>query len=62
MANADDALSIARKIIPGVSDEVLLVILWGHTGFPCFFDGDPASVLKQQLEEYLENQQGAAAA
>jgi len=34
-----------------ISDECTEWVIWEHTGFPCFFTGDPIERFRQQLSE-----------
>jgi hypothetical protein len=52
--NKKNAIEIAREYFPNISDTDLDCIIWGKTGFPCFFDGDPETVFRQQLAEYAD--------
>lgn len=47
-------LDLARAIFPDKSDATLDGYLWGFTGFPCFWDGDPATECRRQLTEARE--------
>lgn len=48
------ALAIAQEVLneSRLTDNQLWAIMLNETGFPCFFDGDPATELRRQLEEY----------
>jgi len=48
----EQALDIAREILPELSQEQLWNILWNETGLPSFWHGEPATCLRQQLEDY----------
>lgn len=50
---------IAREVFPNASDDELEHIVWGHTGFPVFWniptDGDtPEACFRKQLETYRD--------
>lgn len=45
------AFQIVREYFPGISDGDMNVVLWEFTGWPCFWDGDPETCLRRQLEE-----------
>lgn len=50
-------IEIAREYFPDCTDEQLGYILWNHTGFPCFWDGDPETCMRQQLQDYKNEQE-----
>lgn len=55
----EECLSIAREVFgPEPSDEDLKHLLWEHTGFPSFFDGDPRIEVRRQLIDYRDNPGG----
>lgn len=43
---------IAREYFPEASDSELEGIVWERTGFPCFFEGEPESCLREQLAAF----------
>lgn len=51
-------LEIAREVFAdhplATSDVELENILWEHTGFPGFFDGDPETVCRKQLQAHRD--------
>lgn len=47
-----DLLAIVREYVPDATDDQASHILWNFTGYPCFFDGDPETVLRRQLAEF----------
>lgn len=51
--------SVVREYFPDASDEVVEIIVWGHTGYPCFWsipeDGaSPLECFRKQLKEFQE--------
>ena len=47
-------MEIAREYFPDVSDDELNAIIWGHTGYPCFWPDDtktPEEHFRTQLAE-----------
>ena len=46
------AYDLRVELFPDLTELEFDSILWNYTGFPCFFTGDPAIILRQQLEEY----------
>lgn len=50
-----ECLEIAREVFgPEPPEDHLEYVLWEHTGYPCFFDGDPRVTVRRQLEEHRE--------
>lgn len=49
---SDTPAAIVREYFPDATDGEVSYILWNHTGFPCFWHGDPETCLRQQLEAY----------
>jgi len=45
---------VRREVDPALTDAQADYILWEHTGFPSFFDGDPEETLIRQLQEYRD--------
>lgn len=45
-----NAQAIAREYFPGADERLINYVLWNCTGFPSFWDGDPETVLRQQLQ------------
>jgi hypothetical protein len=39
-----------------LSDDEVSFILWEHTGFPCFWEGDPVPSCVRQLHTFFANQ------
>lgn len=42
---------IAKEYFPQATDEQIDFILWEYTGFPAFWNGDPETCLRKQLQE-----------
>ena len=53
---ADVVKSVAQEFDRTVTDADIDYILWEHTGFPAFFDGDPEECVRRQVKEYFESQ------
>lgn len=51
-------LEIVRDVFPDVNDEEAECILWERTGWPAFWDGDPETVLRRQLQELKDAPDG----
>ena len=56
-------LQIAREIFPEVpkgkkGDNSLGYIIWNFTGYPSFWDGDPETCFRRQLQEYHDDPEG----
>lgn len=51
---APSFVDLVREYFPGVTDEQAMDILWNYTGFPGFWDGDPARVCREQLAHLKE--------
>ena len=51
--NIEFVQEIALALGVELSDAEADMILWEHTGFPCFFDGYPPLVIQRQVTEYL---------
>jgi hypothetical protein len=54
------AIDIAREYFPGLSDQELLNIMWGKTGFPAFWnipkDGNtPEECFRKQLADWKQH-------
>lgn len=49
------ALDIAREVFPNERDQYLLDILWCCTGYPCFWQENPAAELRQQLTDLRDS-------
>lgn len=56
MTNTEFVQSVGRAVGVELTDDEADYILWEETGFPCFFDGDPVTVLRQQVTAYLQKQ------
>lgn len=41
--------SIVLSYFPGLSDDCISHVLWEHTGYPGFWDGEPEACLRRQL-------------
>ena len=37
------------------NDFGVMPILWEHTGYPCFFQGDPVECATEQLHQYFRS-------
>lgn len=46
--------AIGREVFPDATDEQVHFILLNHTGWPCWFAGDPLTICRQQLEDYRD--------
>lgn len=44
-------LDLAREVFPDADRATLVHHLWEYTGYPGFFDGDPATACRRQLVE-----------
>lgn len=53
-------IELVAEYFPGASPEVCKSILWGCTGYPCFFqnEGTYKQVLRPQLKEMAERSGG----
>ena len=40
------------KYFPYATVQFIEFVLWEKTGFPAFYDGDPADVLERQISRY----------
>lgn len=45
---------IAREIFPDADNDFLGYVIWNETGFPCYWDGDPETCFRRQLQEYKD--------
>ena len=46
----------AKKLKRTVTDEQADYILWEHTGFPEFWQGDPETCCREQVREFFESE------
>lgn len=44
-----DFVGIVRSVFPGIPDGDATALLWEYTGFPGFWDGDPADCCLRQV-------------
>jgi hypothetical protein len=50
------AYTIAREVLGVYTwNAVIEWALWEHTGYPSFFQGDPETVLREQLRAFRDN-------
>ncbi len=59
-------MQIAREIFPEVKrgkkgNHYLGYIIWNFTGYPQFWDGDPETCFRRQLQEYHDDPAGVEA-
>ena len=46
---------VVLEYFPGASDEYIEYILWGHTGYPSFWESeDTEACLRKQLEAFKD--------
>jgi hypothetical protein len=51
--------SVAAEYGTTVTSDEATDILWEHTGFPGFIDGDPKTVVRDQLRQFFAETDGA---
>lgn len=49
-----DLIAIVREYVPDATDDQAGYILWNFTGYPCFWDGDPETELRRQLQDFAD--------
>lgn len=45
-----DFISVVREFFPNATDEEAMGILWGYTGYPSFYTGEPLDSCREQLQ------------
>ena len=59
MSEKIDFMALAHEVFPEIphteeGENFLGYVLWNRTGYPCFWDGDPATVCRQQLQAFRD--------